>query len=91
MGQEKSYNLYGAVGQRTLLSMNDYIGMSSAYRFSPNRKMSRAEQLFLSLQKNKYQPIAINGNYVTKIDLVKSFDRLLDSQDINRSENLRYV
>jgi hypothetical protein len=29
--------------------MNDFIGMSLAYRFSPNRKMSRAEQLFLSL------------------------------------------
>lgn len=41
----------GAVGQsalmaiRTLLSMNDFIGISLAYRFSPNRKMSRAEQL----------------------------------------------
>jgi hypothetical protein len=30
---------------RTLLSMNDFIGMSLAYRFSPNRKMSRTEQL----------------------------------------------
>jgi hypothetical protein len=49
VGQEKNHNLYGAVGQRTLLSMNDFIGMSLAYRFSPNRKMSRAEQLFLSL------------------------------------------
>jgi len=43
--------LYGAVGQpaliatRTLLSMNDFIGMSLAYRFSPNRKISRTEQL----------------------------------------------
>jgi uncharacterized BrkB/YihY/UPF0761 family membrane protein len=43
--------LYGAVGQsalmatRKLLSMNDFIGMSLAYRFSPNRKMSRTEQL----------------------------------------------
>jgi hypothetical protein len=47
--------LYGAVGQpaliatRTLLSMNDFIGMSLAYHFSPNRKMSRTEQLLLSL------------------------------------------
>jgi hypothetical protein len=50
VGQEKNFNLYGAVGQRTLLSMNDFIiGMILAYRFSPNLKMSRAEQLFLSL------------------------------------------
>jgi hypothetical protein len=44
VGQEKNHNLYGAVGQRTLLSMNDFTGMSLAYRFSPNSKMSRAEQ-----------------------------------------------
>jgi len=50
VGQEKNFNLYGAVGQRTLLSMNDFIiGMILAYRFSPTLKMSRAEQLFLSL------------------------------------------
>jgi hypothetical protein len=34
---------------RTLLSMNDFIGMSLAYCFSLNRKMSRTEQLLLSL------------------------------------------
>ena len=43
----------GAVGQsaliatRTLLSMNDFIGMSLAYRFSPKPKRSRAEQLLI--------------------------------------------
>jgi hypothetical protein len=48
---KRNYNMYGAVGQsalmasRALLSMNDFIGMSLAYRFSPNRKMSRTEQL----------------------------------------------
>jgi hypothetical protein len=41
--KEKNHNLDGAVGRpaliatRTLWSMNDFIGMSSAYRLSPNR------------------------------------------------------
>jgi hypothetical protein len=48
---KRNLNMCGAVDQpalmatRTLLSMNDFIGMSLAYRFSPNRKMSRTEQL----------------------------------------------
>jgi len=47
---KRNPNMCGAVGQsallatRTLLSMNDFIGMSLTYRFSPNCKMSRTEQ-----------------------------------------------
>jgi hypothetical protein len=52
---KRNHNMCKAVDQsalmatRTLLSMNDFIGMSLAYRFSPNRKMSRTDQLLLSL------------------------------------------
>jgi len=48
---KRNYDMCGAVGQsalmatRTRLLMNDFIGMSLAYLFLPNRKMSRTEQL----------------------------------------------
>ena len=48
---KRNHYMCGAVGQsalmatRTLLSMNDFIGMSLAYRCSPNRNISRTEQL----------------------------------------------
>jgi hypothetical protein len=48
---KRNHSMCGALGQpalmatRTVLSMNDLIGMSLAYRFSPNHKMSKIEPL----------------------------------------------
>jgi len=48
---KRNHNMCGAVGQsalmatRTLFSMNDLIGLSLAYSFSPNRKMDLTEKL----------------------------------------------